>query len=200
MKYNMIAIVSLFIIDVLCLAAESGQGFYGGVGFGISAFEDDGFVKEEQPQVKGSLSKNDKGVKLYLGYQINKILSAELGYTNYGRFKTENYIHEAQSADIAINVGYTFLEGTLRPYVFGGLGYVFNDFPHSDIASLKMDRFSSHVGIGLDYTPLFAGGFGLRLAFESDGYTYRVDQNGSNEPKDYEQGLGLLYLGMHYKY
>ena len=200
MKYNILLLACLFAFSPLSLADDSGSGFYGGVGFGISAFEDKDFVKVEQPYVQTTVSKSDRGTKLYFGYQMDEIVGFELGYTDYGSFTAEDYVHTIKGIDISFNVGYTFVEGTLRPYLIVGMGYVFNEFPHDKIPSLKLDHLSSHIGLGLDYTPIFASGFGLRIAFERNGYTYSIVQSESVETNDYKQVVGLLYLGVHYKY
>jgi len=200
MKFIVVILTCFIVFGIPILADEEGRGFYGGIGFGSTAFEDDGFVKEEQPTVKGDLSVKDKGAKVYLGYQVNKIVGLELGFTDYGSFYAEDYVHKTKSTDIAVNVGYTFLEGTLRPYMLVGLGYIFNDFPHNDVPSISINSLSSHIGLGLDYTPVFTSGFGIRVAFEADGYTYGIEQGGTDTVKEYQQTLGILYLGVHYKY
>ena len=200
MKRMFVVLACVMALSSLSLADEKGRGLYVGIGYGNTAFDDDDFVKEEQPTVQGSLSEKSSGVKLYMGYQVNKIVGLECGYINYGSFYADDYVHKAMATSLAVNLGYTFLEGTLRPYTLLGLGYVFNNFPHNDVPSVAPNNIASHLGLGLDYTPVFASGFGLRIAFEADGYTYKIEKETPDTVKEYEQTFGMLYVGVHYKY
>ena len=199
MKIFVVVVMSLITLSSLSLADEDGRGLYGGIGFGSTAFIDDGFIEAEQPHVEGTLSEASSGVKLYFGYQINKIVGVELDFADYGDFHTQDYTYKSRAASGNINVGYSFLEGTLRPFFLLGIGYVVSDFPHKDVPSADSHAASTHMGLGLDYTPEFASGFGLRIAFESDTFTYSIKQD-DDINKDYEMGLGIFYLGAHYKY
>ena len=200
MKNLVMVLMSLMLLNSLSLADDKGTGLYGGIGFGNTAFEDDHYIEKEQPQVRGTLSETALGVKLYFGYLINKIVGVELDFTDYGDFHTKDYTYKTKAASGNMNVGYSFLQGTLRPFVLLGIGYVVNDFPHFNNTPVDDNKVATHMGLGLDYTPAFAKGFGLRGAFESDTFAYRVPQDSDNSTKDYEMGLGMLYLGVHYKY
>lgn len=199
MRYPTKVCMLILMLSTLTEAKEDGYGWYIGLGVGATAYEDSGFVKNEQPSVQDEVTKNSSGYKVYAGYQINKIIATEISYTGYGTFSSSSYAHSAYAGSASANVGYTFLEGMLRPYGLLGLSYVNNNFPHDEV-DIKPNAFSVHSGIGLDYTPNFTAGFGLRVAFEGDTYSYTVKDTATDEKTKYDQSLGILYLGIHYKY
>ena len=180
-------------------ADEDGSGAYIGLGFGSTAYVDSGFVEEEQNE--DELGSVDSGFKIYGGYQFNQIIGLELSYTDYGEFTAGDYTHASKSANISANLGYSFLDGQLRPFSLLGFGYLKNSFPHRDnTPSIDEDDFAFHLGLGLDYTPKGLGGVGFRLAYEGNSFSYDVDSNASTKDDTYRQAFGILYLGAHYKF
>ncbi len=181
-------------------ADEDGSGAYIGLGFGVTAYVDSNFVKEEQ-NAEDELGSSDNGFKIYGGYQFTKIIGLEVSYTDYGEFTAGDYTHASQSANISANLGYSFLDGQLRPFSLLGFSYLKNSFPHRDnTPSIDEDDFAFHLGLGLDYTPHGLGGVGFRLAYEGNSFSYDVDSNASTKGDTYRQAFGILYLGVHYKF
>ena len=180
-------------------AVEDGSGAYIGLGFGSTAYVDSGFVKEQQT-AEDELGANDSGFKIYGGYQANKIIGIEASYVNYGEFTAGDYKHSSQSFNIAANLGYSFLDGQLRPFSLLGIGYLRNTFPKDNTPLIDEDNFAMHVGLGLDYTPKGLGGVGFRIAYEGNSYSYDVDENQTTKADSYRQAFGILYLGVQYRF
>ncbi len=80
-----------------------------------------------------------------------------------------------------------------------GLGYIYSDYTHEKDFDLPRYNPTLHIGFGLDYEPTSLGGFGFRLAYESNSFSYKFDENTDAEKKHF-QGLGVLYLGVQYKF
>jgi len=198
-KINHILLM-LSLLSSMLIANEDGSGAYVGIGLGSTAYVDSGFAKEQSNRnVKEEIAISSLGAKLYGGYQFNKIIGVEAAYIHYGNFSiNDDYTYSAQGISLSANVGYTFLTGQLRPYVLLGLGYIFSDFPHENI---PVDDKSPtlHIGLGLDYEPMSLGGVGFRVAYESNSFSYIVDEDTAEEEK-YPQGFGVLYLGAYYKF
>ena len=180
-------------------ANEDGSGAYIGVGFGGTAYVDSNFVEEQQTP-EDELESVDNGFKVYGGYQFNKIIGLEASYVDYGKFTAGDYSHKSRSVNIAANLGYSFLDGQLRPFGLWGFGYLRHSFPHDNTPSIDENSFAFHLGIGLDYTPKGLGGLGFRMAYEGNSFSYDVDGNVTTEKDTYRQAFGIMYLGVHYKF
>ncbi len=198
-KKVLLAMVATTLLAPIANADEDGSGAYVGLGFGRTAYVDSGFVKDGLSEPE-EVAKTDSGFKLYGGYQFNKIIGVETSYTDYGRFEAGDYAHTSKSMSLAANLGYSFLDGQLRPYGLLGFEYLINDFPHEKDPSLEEDSVGFHLGIGLDYTPKGLGGLGFRMAYEGTSYSYEVDSNASANDEQYGQGFGILYLGVQYRF
>ena len=181
-------------------ADDDGSGAYIGLGLGSTAYVDSGFV-EEQQTAEDELGAVDSGFKIYGGYQFNQIIGVEASYSDYGKFTAGDYTHASKSVNLSANVGYSFLEGQLRPFGLLGFGYLRNSFPHrNDTSSIDENSFAFHLGLGLDYTPRALGGLGFRIAYEGNSFSYDVDSNITTTEDSYRQAFGILYLGVHYKF
>jgi len=198
-KKSILLLSIMFFVSCLS-ASEDASGVYVGLGFGSTAYVDDGFAKEQANRgVEDEIAVSTFGAKLYGGYQFNKIIGLEAAYTHYGEFTAnDSYTYSAQGISLAANVGYTFLTGQLRPYLLLGVGYIYSDFPHDDIP-VDDNSPTLHIGFGLDYVPASLGGIGFRVAYESNSFSYIVNEN-TLEEKKYIQGFGILYLGCYYKF
>ncbi len=190
--------VTVFLAPIVD-AEEDGSGAYVGLGFGSTAYVDNGFVKEGLSEPE-EVAKTDRGFKLYGGYQFNKIIGVETSYTDYGTFKAGDYEQTSRAVSLAANLGYSFLDGQLRPYGLLGFEYLINEFPHEKEPSLEENSVGSHLGIGLDYTPKGLGGLGFRMAYEGTSYSYEVDSNTSVNDEQYGQGFGIVYFGVQYRF
>ena len=200
MKNMLIKISTLLLLMSMLNANEDGSGAYIGLGLGSTAYVDSGFVKEQQT-AEDELGAVDSGFKIYGGYQFNQIIGLEASYTDYDEFTAGDYTHASKSINISANLGYSFLDGQLRPFGLLGFGYLKNSFPHRDnTPSIDEDDFAFHLGLGLDYTPRNLGGLGFRLAYEGNSFSYDVDSNVTTKEDSYRQAFGILYLGAHYKF
>ena len=193
----------LFILTLfsnMLIASENGSGAYVGFGLGSTAYVDSGFAKEQSDRnVEEEIAVSSFGAKLYGGYQFSKIIGIEAAYIHYGEFSlNDEYTYSAQGLSLSANVGYTFLTGQLRPYALLGLGYILSDFSHEN-TPVDDKNPTLHIGLGLDYEPMSLGGVGFRVAYESNSFSYIVDED-TPEEKKYPQGFGVLYLGAYYKF
>jgi len=198
-KKILLAIMAVTLMPSIADATDDGSGAYIGLGFGGTAYVDSGFVKEEQTS-QDELDSSDSGFKLYGGYQFNQIIGLEASYVDYGKFTVGDYNHESRSINIAANLGYSFLDGQLRPFSLLGLGYLKNSFPHDNTPSIDENNFAFYLCLGLDYSPKGLGGLGFRMAYEANSFSYDIDSNVTTEEDSYRQAFGILYLGVHYKF
>ncbi len=194
---SMAAVLAL--MSTAAIAGPNSSGAYVGLGYGVSAYADDDFTEKEMKH-KG-LDDSDSGFTVYGGYQFNKIIGVEAGYTDYGEFTADHdYSQSATSFHVAANAGYSFLDGQLRPFGTLGLGYVSLDWQNkSDIIDLDDGGAAFHYGFGIQYEPDFLAGFGFRLAYEADVYAVQVTDL-ADDDETYTQALGLMYIGAQYKF
>ncbi|MEE8589402.1 MAG: porin family protein [Sulfurimonadaceae bacterium] len=198
MKNSLLVMGAVALLSTAVIAGPNSSGAYVGAGFGTTGYEDDDFVKKEL--LRFDLDKTDSGYKIYGGYQFNNIVGVEAGYTDYGTFTaTQDYSQSSTSFSVGANVGYSFLDGQLRPFGVVGLGYVTLDYENIPAVSIDDGAGAFHYGLGVQYEPDFLIGFGLRLAYEADLYAITVTRLLA-EDETYIQALGLLYLGVQYKF
>lgn len=180
------------------------KGPYIGLGFGSTAFDDNGMVKDVNyaTGVGFSLDDTSSGFRVYGGYKFNKVVALEGAYTNYGDFKVSedafaySFSFTPTALSISANLGYDFLDGQLRPFGILGLSHIdLDDWVDDD----KVIGF--HLGFGIEYNPSAFNGFGFRLAYEGD--SFGVDTGISNNPyvdDSYIQAVGMLYISAHYRF
>ena len=204
MKKILLALTTIAALSTSVAAADT--GIYLGVGYGTTSYYDDDMVKDIAP--KASLDQSDAGLKVYTGWMINKIVGVELGYTDYGSFAVSNSSIDVSSYSIAANLGYTFLDGQLRPFGLAGISYISNDYPSGD-ANNDVDPTNGglHLGVGVSYVPTVLHGVGFRLAYETDIYsadTVSVSGFGTSTTTTttdtYTQSVGNLYVGVEYNF
>ena len=193
------AITAITLLTTVVDATDDGSGAYIGIGLGSTAYVDSGFVKEQQT-AEDEMGSVDSGFKIYGGYQFTPIIGVEASYIDYGKFAAGDYTHASKSVNVAANLGYSFLEGQLRPFGLLGFSYLRNTFPHDNTPLIEENHFAMHLGLGLDYTPRGLGGLGFRMAYEGDSFSYDVDSNITTDEDTYRQAFGILYLGVHYKF
>lgn len=187
-------------------ATASEPNIYIGAGYGSTGFFDDDMVKDVAPGA--SLDKSDMGFILYSGWMFNNIVGVELGYTDYGSFTLDDTSIDAASYSVSANLGYTFLDGQLRPFGLVGLSYIDHDYPKGDDQNnVDPTNGALHLGIGVHYLPTVLYGVGVRLAYEADVYsadTVSTTTNGSGDvittTDTYTQTMGIIYLGVDYNF
>jgi len=182
------------------------DGFYIGGGAGLTSFWDGIFSSEEDTisnQVS-SLESKHSTLKLYSGYNINRIVGVEASYANYGVVTTKDSNVQGhlspRSISVAANVGYTFDTG-LRAFAIAGLSML--DLRQSEDWFDDESYVAFRYGFGGEYQPSTVTGLTFRLAYEADVYAVAVNSiyNNSNTDNDiYISQIGSLYLGASYKF
>ncbi len=196
MKKSLFAMGAAALLSTAVIAGPNSNGAYIGVGFGATGYADDNYVQDVG---RTGLDKSDTGYKIYGGYQFNNIVGVEVGYTDYGKFSAaQDYIQEANAMSVGANVGYSFLDGQLRPFGIIGLGYVDLDTQNSPVTIVDDTVATFHYGVGIQYEPDALIGFGLRLAYEEDFYS--IEHVKVIGTITYLQALGVVYLGVQYKF
>ena len=101
----------------------------------------------------GNLDAESMGYSLYGGYQFNRIVGIELGYTDYADYESSGIkVFSPTSLSVAANLGYTF-DKSIRPFVLAGISYVnlnANSAGKFEDDSGAVFRF----GVGVEYTPV----------------------------------------------
>ncbi|MCP5078576.1 MAG: porin family protein [Psychromonas sp.] len=191
------------------------SGFYIGAGYGSFSYETDSDWDDDQRYGRLTESTDGNTLKMYGGYQFNKIIGVEATYTDYG--DTEGYVRtltfnpigiknqevtqSPTAISVAANAGYSFNNG-LRPFALLGLSYMTLD---SSYAFLDTDNpIAIRYGFGLDYAPAMVKGIQLRVAYEGDIYLAEA-YNGYNNDADIDIevdifALSSFYAGVSYKF
>ncbi|NRF12908.1 outer membrane beta-barrel protein [Vibrio coralliilyticus] len=183
-------------------SAQTFERFYVGAGLGSTDF-DERKIFEGENAISAPYS-TDPGntVKFIAGYQINRIVSVEAQYTNYGDVKftfpegNSQFKFEHTSVTVAANLGYTFDNG-VRPFTTIGLGSMSIDTP-----GLSDSGSTYRLGLGLDYTPVQLGGVSFRAAYEVDYYEVEVTTSNGffSTTKTYDPSIGAFYLAATYRF
>jgi len=212
-KTKSLAAAACLLGAVNSFAYMGDSGPYIGVGFGSSAYNDNGMLDDYSyfDATDYSLDDTAAGFRLYGGYKFNPVVSIEGAYTNYGEFTIhDNYQYyfnslsfTPTSLSLSANLGYDFLDGQLRPFGIIGMSYVdldnLNGLNHwfvSNDSSMGL-----HIGFGVEYNPWALNGFGFRLAYEGDIFEVDTDYGYTGYIEDhYIQSVGMLYLGAHFRF
>lgn len=188
------------LLSTAAVAGPNSSGAYVGLGFGNTVIEDDDFVRQEV--TTASFDDTDVGATLYGGYQFNNIVGVELSFSDYGKFKAQDgFAEEPTSFSVSANVGYSFLDGQLRPFGVMGFGIVNMNYKNLPSYVLSSDDTggSVHYGVGIQYEPDVLAGLGFRLAYEADSFAIEVSDIFGNDTT-YTQTLGMLYAGVQFKF
>ncbi len=131
-------------VSLPALAAGTDGGAY--IGGGLSVYQD------SDTDGAPSLDSSGMGYNLYGGYQFNRIVGVELGYTDYANYKNSTDKLSPTSISVSANLGYTF-DNTIRPFVLAGLSSV--DLNANSGAGYDDDSGTGfHFGVGVEYTPV----------------------------------------------
>ncbi|WP_112479260.1 porin family protein [Vibrio variabilis] len=172
-------------------ANSTEPGFYIGGGFGLTESKLETSDISGLPTIDGARS-----LRVYGGYQFNRIVALEGGYTNYGELspKGANDFKMTPSAfSLAANLGYSFDNG-LRPFATLGLSRVSMEFKEGD--QKQSDSATGfRYGLGLEYAPQMVEGLAMRLAYEADAFNVDL-----GDPRTYTFSVGSVYLGASYKF
>jgi len=198
MKKIILAMGAFSLLSISAMAGDNSSGVYLGLGYGSTKYNDSNYVNEMVTAEK--LNDSDSGLKLYGGYQFNNVVGIELGYADLGKFSAGDYSQETTSINLGANVGYSFLDGQLRPYAILGLAMMDLKYSNSPahISDLSGSHGSLHYGLGIQYEPDFLHGVGIRLAYEAD--RYGIEVSGFGTSKSYNQVLSQLYGAVQFKF
>ncbi len=181
------------------------DGFYIGGGAGLTNFWDSMYSSDGDTissQVSELESKHST-LRLYSGYNINRIVGVEASYTNYGEITPEDNSVQGHLSPkafaVAGNVGYTFDTG-LRAFAIAGLSVL--DINQSADWFEKERYVAFRYGFGGEYQPSTATGLTFRLAYEADlyGTTISSIHEGDDTTEAYISQIGSFYLGASYKF
>ena len=182
------------------------SGFYLGAGYGSFTYNAEQNWDDDSRY--GNLIKETDGnsLKIYGGYQFNKIIAVEATYTDYGNtngyVNTRNGIQRVEqsptSLAVAANAGYSFANG-LRPFGLVGLSYLTLD---SSYDFLDTDNpIAIKYGVGVDYAPSALKGIQLRVAYEGEVYFAEAETYGFDDDVNVDLfSLGAFYAGASYKF
>ncbi len=192
MKKIILASLLAFGFTASAMASEDGSGAYAGLGYGTTVFGDNDIFKNNSLKDDA-----DSGLKVYGGYQFNKIVGVEATYTDYGTFTyNQGQTIDATAMSVGANLGYNFLDGQLRPFGLVGLSYLTLD--HNFQNSYDDNTVAFAYGVGVEYSPKVLKGVGFRAAWNADIFTTTgVD---STDSEDFAQAFGMLNVSVQYKF
>ena len=194
---------ALLATSAMAETGDNRSGLYLGAGIGNASYSDSDLALT----IAGTdVDDKASGVKAYLGYQFNNVIALELGYTDYGKYEAVNplsdYAYSATSYSLAVNLGYSFWNSQMRPFVNIGLAYLSTKHDgtlkplYKDLTNDANVGF--HYGVGFQYEPDFLYGIGVRIAYEADVYATQVV--GGTTDKTYSQTNNMLYAAVQYKF
>ncbi|NVN80115.1 MULTISPECIES: porin family protein [unclassified Vibrio] len=178
-------------VSLPALAAGTDGGAY--IGGGLSVYQD------SDTDGAPSLDSSGMGYNLYGGYQFNRIVGVELGYTDYANYKNSTDKLSPTSISVSANLGYTF-DNTIRPFVLAGLSSV--DLNANSGAGYDDDSGTGfHFGVGVEYTPVEH--LTLRLISQADAVSvndYSIGSNGSFKSGDHTLAFNSISFGGSYNF
>ena len=178
-------------VSLPALAAGTDGGAY--IGGGLSVYQD------SDTDGAPSLDSSGMGYNLYGGYQFNRIVGVELGYTDYANYKNSTDKLSPTSISVSANLGYTF-DNTIRPFVLAGLSSV--DLNTNSGAGYDDDSGTGfHFGVGVEYTPVEH--LTLRLISQADAVSvddYSIGSNGSFKSDDHTLAFNSISFGGSYNF
>lgn len=168
-----IAFILLFFVSFVY--ADRDGGPYVGVGYSYCEYGDDGFYKQMDEKSAASWM-------LYAGAVINKHLSVEFAYHDFGSYKTEGLNSEKIKAYSISTLGhYPVFNERLDLFVKFGVGEL-------NMQSASQSGFSYVYGVGTSYR--FTKKIASRIALERFAYKYEQ----SKEQQMYNMNVDTLYV------
>ncbi len=197
-----ITLVLLVLIPLTLDARRNGEGYYIGYGSGGSYYHDDGLAKD----IDADMSSISGAYKFYTGYKYDHSFSLEGSFTGYGIYEIKGPGDlddrlEPKSGAVYLNFGQDFWHNQIRPFGIIGAGVLWLDADKGNIYDSEA-FLSLHYGLGIEYNPRWLFGWGARWSYEADWSRYKMTQ----EVKDggghghYDNFIGTLYIGVHYKF
>jgi len=189
---NLLWVVVAIVCIAWCTTAQAASsGVYAGLGIGRTAFEDDDRFAGDY------LDDDDKGWQIYGGYRFNDYFSVEAAYADLGSFNSISYDTEFDAFAISA-VGHLPIR-RIPLEVFGKAGFGVIEWDET-APSVDDSAGTLTLGFGLAYTPVKQ--MTLRLGLDVYAFTveeYRVS-GGTVYKREYDQGVGMNYLGIQYNF
>ncbi|MEZ9391667.1 porin family protein [Vibrio splendidus] len=184
----LLGLVGLVSLPTFAAGIEGGP--YIGAGLGV--------YQDSDTDGAGNLDAESMGYSLYGGYQFNRIVGIELGYTDYADYESfGTKVFSPTSLFVAANLGYTF-DNSIRPFVLAGLSYV--DLNSNNASSFDDDSGAGfHFGIGVEYTPV--ENLTLRLISQADAVNIEFfDRTTGNRLESRDVAFSTVTLGASYNF
>ncbi len=204
MKKILLILLMLLLLPLALDARRNGEGFFIGIGSGGTYYDDGGLVSDLNGN-GGDYDMNgiSGAYKLYAGYKFNHEATLEGALTGYGVYDIKNDGNTTEelapkSASVYLNYGHDFWHNQIRPFVIIGAGLLWLDPKYNTVYDEEV-FFSIHYGLGLLYSPRILDGLGFRIAYETDWSRYKAKSE-LGVGGGYDNFLGVLYLGVQYKF
>ncbi|WP_017091373.1 porin family protein [Vibrio splendidus] len=183
----LLGLVGLVSLPTFAAGIEGGP--YIGAGLGV--------YQDSDTDGAGNLDAESMGYSLYGGYQFNRIVGIELGYTDYADYeKFGTKVLSPTSFSVAANLGYTF-DNSIRPFVTAGLSYV--DLNSKGSSYIDDDSSAGfHFGIGVEYTPV--ENLTLRLISQADAVNIEFFGPNGNRLASRDVAFSTVTLGASYNF
>jgi len=193
MKKNLMSIFGALIFITVANADSNTKGFYLGVGYGNMQYSDDRLASSD-------LDNKNSGTKLYAGFQFNKMMGIELSHIDYGEYKSYRLSQKFSETRLAVNVGRSFIDAQLRPFVNLGLGLIKRDITGGYVYQIDDGGVALALGLGLQYEPKSLDGVGVRIGYDFSYFEQEIRGGYYVEDKLYVQSLGMTYISLQYKF
>ena len=195
-----ITLMLLVLIPLTLDARRNGEGFYIGYGSGGSHYNDNHLSKN----IDTDMSNISGAYKFYTGYKYDHVVSLEGSFTGYGIYDITGPLEdrlEPKSGAVYLNFGQDYWHNQIRPFGIIGAGLLWLDDEKGTIYDEEV-FFSLHYGVGIEYNPRWLFGWGARWAYEADWSRYKVTQEARELGADssYDNFIGTVYIGVHYKF
>ncbi|EDK26763.1 hypothetical protein VSWAT3_06776 [Vibrionales bacterium SWAT-3] len=177
------------LVSLPTFAAGIEGGSYIGAGLGVH--------QDSDTDGGGNLDAESMGYSLYGGYQFNRIVGIELGYTDYADYESYGTkVFSPTSLSVAANLGYTF-DNSIRPFVLAGLSYV--DLNANSSNAFDDDSGAGfRFGVGVEYTPV--DNLTLRLISQADAVNIEFFDSRGNRLQSRDVAFSTVTLGASYNF
>ena len=173
-------IILLLSLVSFLLYADRAGGPYIGAGYALSSYNDDGYNAAIENKKEGAFV-------IYGGAYINKYLSVEFLYDNFGRFVlAQNGDQKIEAYTISTLFHYPLFEEKLDLFLKFGVGEIRVD-------TLSQNGFTNLYGAALAYR--FNDTFALRLGYDSYHFTYDAQNSQS-----FDMQMGSVYSAIEVQF
>lgn len=202
-------LIALSLLAASAVACAQGSGFYlgGSIGQSNTRFKTEDFTFSS-PLVAESENRTATAWKLFAGYEFNRYLAAEAGYTDLGspKYKVMGIggLSGAAQAKAAESAWFAATKGSLpinqQFDLFAKLGLTRNHLKDSasgviggiDVAdTATKNRTGALVGVGAEYLP--AKNIGVRIEYENYGRFGNQNDTGRTSAEVWSVGVAYKF-------